>query len=123
MNYVVAHLGAALAAHCRALRRDGLPVPPEIAALRDAFSAYSGQARPPLAPDDDDADAVVMPLMLSTSKAAAVCGLSERTVRRLIASGRLPAVAVGSSRRIRAADLDRFVAELPSNARETEKRS
>jgi excisionase family DNA binding protein len=35
-------------------------------------------------------------------------------VRRLVAEGKLPAVSIGASRRVRAEDIRRFVAELPA---------
>lgn len=43
--------------------------------------------------------------VVSLAVAAATLGVSELTVRRFIASGRLPAYRVGGSIRVRASDL------------------
>lgn len=58
-------------------------------------------------------------LLLSVEDAAARLGVSDDTVRRLIAGGHLPAVRVPGrtdapgSLRIRVRDLERWVANLP----------
>jgi len=45
---------------------------------------------------------------------AEVLGLSERTVRVLIAGGTIPSVRVGGRRLVRATDLDAYIAGLPA---------
>jgi excisionase family DNA binding protein len=52
-------------------------------------------------------------LLVDVSEAAEMLGVSSRQVERLVASGALPSVKVGASRRIRRADLEAFVASLP----------
>jgi excisionase family DNA binding protein len=56
--------------------------------------------------------------LLSISEVADSCGVSGSTVRRLIRSGRLPALRVGGQIRVEARDLERFFAasHLPPNA-------
>lgn len=46
----------------------------------------------------------------STRDAAAYIGVSERTIHRMRADGRLPAVRVGRQIRFRREDLDRYLA-------------
>lgn len=50
-------------------------------------------------------------------KAAAVLGVSERTMRRLLAAGAIPTVRMlGSVVRVRSADLEAFVARTAAAA-------
>ena len=117
---VARHLAAALQAHARRCRRDALPVPAPLLALLAGLVASDGHTRPRFDPIgvDGDHDGVT-PLMLSYRDAADALSVSERSVRRLVATERLPAVDVGGSRRIRTSDLVSFVAHLhPANARE-----
>ena len=55
-------------------------------------------------------------LMLTMEQAKAAVNLSEDTLREVMRSGALPSVLVGRSRRIRWADLQRWVAGLPHAA-------
>jgi excisionase family DNA binding protein len=48
--------------------------------------------------------------LLDVPKAAEYCGLSERSIRHLIATKSLPTVKVGRSVRIRRTDLDLLIA-------------
>jgi excisionase family DNA binding protein len=113
VNSIAAHLSAALAGHIRALRRDGLPIPPEIAALQQAFSVSSAQQCPPFDPGEQDSEHDRMPLAVTYGEAGDLLRVSESTIRRAVDSGELTAVAIGGAVRIRAADIARFVEELP----------
>jgi excisionase family DNA binding protein len=56
----------------------------------------------------------VAPGYLGYRRAAAYCGLGERTLRRAVAAGRLPACRVGRRVLLAHADLDRFVRGEPT---------
>ena len=53
-------------------------------------------------------------MLLKVPDVVACLGVSRATVYELMASGALPSVRVGGSRRIRAEDLEAFVAGLES---------
>lgn len=112
-DVVVGHLGAALDAHCRRLRIDGRAIPPEIALLRDAFVARSGQERPIVAGAGDVGETESMALAFDYRDAGTLLGVSERQIRRLVAVGDLPAVRIGRNVRISGEDLKRFLADHP----------
>ena len=57
---------------------------------------------------------------LRAAEIARLLGISERTVRRWIASGELPSVKVGGSRLVARADLERTLSPAPSSLREPE---
>ncbi len=52
-------------------------------------------------------------MMLSVAEAAQALSIGEMTAWKLIREGKLPSIKIGRSRRIKTADLERFVAELP----------
>ena len=65
------------------------------------------------APAGDENEVVSLtPLLVDYDTAAAALRLSERMIRKLVSTGELPAVSVGRSRRIRRADLERYVENL-----------
>ena len=112
------HLAAALRAHARRCRRDGLPVPPALAALLAGLLANDSQTRPALDVLDDGGHADGMALLTLSYRAAAdALSVSERSVRRLVADQKLPAVDVGGNRRIRTSDLVEYVDRLGANGR------
>jgi excisionase family DNA binding protein len=47
--------------------------------------------------------------LLDIPSAARICGVSEKTIRRWIAAGEMPAAKLGSQWRIRPRDLEDFV--------------
>lgn len=98
-------LAVALGAHLRQRRSNGRHVPVDLAALLDALVAYSGQERPKLG----DLAAAADPQLMSYQDAAQQLGVSARSVRRMVASGRLASVAAGRRRLIPAAEVARFV--------------
>lgn len=57
------------------------------------------------------------------AEAAERLGVSVRTLQRLVASGQLPVFRAGRVRRVRPADLERFVAERTARQREARRRS
>ncbi len=54
-------------------------------------------------------------MLLKVPDVVACLGVSRAKVYELMASGELPSVRVGGSRRIRACDLERFVTDLDAN--------
>lgn len=53
--------------------------------------------------------------LLSLTEAAAICGVSQKTIRRRISDGTLPAVRVGPKLvKIRTTDLDALVRPIPA---------
>jgi excisionase family DNA binding protein len=105
-----AHLVRALGAHARWCRENGGRLPPALAAVLDSL-ARSGQERPKLAPPPGGPEDVDV-LLLDLPAVARRLSVSERTARRLAASGDLPSVLVGGCRRVRASDLANFVENI-----------
>jgi excisionase family DNA binding protein len=114
----VRHLAAAVAAHRRRLRLDGVPVPAALTELMAAFQVRSGQDGSAFADLDGANDTPDMALTLDYREAAELLGVSESTVKRLVTDRKLPAVSIGRSKRIRAEDARRFVSELPTTTDE-----
>ena len=56
-------------------------------------------------------------MLLKVPDVVACLGISRAKVYELMASGELPSVRVGGSRRIRASDLETFVTDLDANWR------
>ncbi|HWH36019.1 MAG TPA: helix-turn-helix domain-containing protein [Acidimicrobiales bacterium] len=83
------------------------------------FAAPSGTTHSTAAtvqPEDDTGKVSPEPLLLDYLGAAHRLALSERKVRQLVADGQLGAVSVGRSRRIPAAELERFVERLGADS-------
>ncbi|CAN5860351.1 hypothetical protein BH23ACT8_BH23ACT8_15700 [soil metagenome] len=114
-EWTAAHLAAAIRQHRRSMAAHGHPHP---AALLDLEAAFTSRARrgpggatladPAGIVDDQPMDSV----LLTTPRAAELLSLSPRTVKRLVADGRLASVKIGGARRIRRADLDRYAEGL-----------
>ena len=113
---VVSHLTVALSRHVRQLRHWGQPVPREIEELAALllFVARSCQDLPDLPTDAGPPDHPRMPnrLLLTRDEAAALLGVSVRTIARLVSTGRLPQVRVERLARFRVSDLEAFVGSL-----------
>ena len=121
-DQVVAHLVLALDAQRKWCRSRGTPFPRALAVLVDALAIELRRNRPEAVrrgPDRSDvgdvpisaeAEPVPQPLCIDDRAAALLLGLSERTVRRLRASGALPSVVAGRRRLIRLTDVEAFVA-------------
>lgn len=52
------------------------------------------------------------PLLMTVTEAAALVGISRARLYELLASGQVPSIKLGRSRRIALADLEAFVAAL-----------
>jgi excisionase family DNA binding protein len=118
---VVEHLATAVRNHRRRLRRDGLAEPGLLAELEAicTFAAQCGTWRPELARLEAPGHAAVMDaarpverMLFTYRQAAETLEIGERTVRKLVREGRLPAVRIGGAVRIRRTDLDAYVAGL-----------
>jgi excisionase family DNA binding protein len=111
------HLAVALDLHRRTCRANGTQVPSELAELaKTCWSRAKGdddrQAPTNLAEIVQGLQGGPVPLLIDVPQAAEVLGVSSRQVERLVASGELASVKVGAARRIRRADLDRYVDNL-----------
>jgi excisionase family DNA binding protein len=102
---LVQHLAHALHLHRKWCRQCGIPFPPLLDALMVDFSASDGHARPNLG----DLVPALDPLLMDYSAVAHRLSVSERTVRRLVAAGTLPAVRIGNRSLIKSADVDTYV--------------
>ncbi len=120
LDELLAFVAAAIAGHARTRQRNGLPVPPLALTVARwaADTARSGTTRQPLARPTETGDRVGMerPLLLTIPGAAVLLSVSERTVRNMIADGRLTPVKIGGATRIRRADVVALVA-APASAR------
>ena len=112
---LAAHLVRALTQHQRWCRTNAVAWPHALDDLIGALAASGGPRRTAVAPraSDDDSGAHEAELLTITYRGAAVrLGVSERTVRRLVADRRLPTVVVGGCSRVRVADLGAYVDNL-----------
>lgn len=115
-----AHVAVALSRYVRAARTDGAQVPPVVARLLEValICARGRQEAPTVDALGELVDAAPVSLLLRPAAVAAALDVSERTVDRLLASGALASVRVSGTRRVRRADLEDFVAGLPSRDNE-----
>jgi excisionase family DNA binding protein len=115
---LAAHLSNALDSYARQLRRDGRAVPPELAVLLAAFSATSRHEPTEFGADATAGESGRMAHLLDLDEVALALRVSGRSAERLIASGDLPSVTIGRSRRVRGADLEQYIEQLPVSTRE-----
>ena len=124
------HLAVALLSHVHVVERSGGSVPPGFRDLAAAlhFAARHGQGRPTL--DDlaslHDSESERIPSTaraLSYQKAARALDVSQRTIRRLVADGDLPAVRIAGAVRIRLVDLEEHLAGLASERQHDDERT
>lgn len=86
------------------------PSAPALELLAELIRSMSGQSA---IADSDGAHDRPMPLLLTLERVADELGeISVSTVKRLIRDGALPAVKVNGSTRVRAIDLENYVAGL-----------
>lgn len=113
---LLVHVAAALSGHARRLRADGSPVPPLVeeltALLLECIRTRSGASAVDPAVGEAASPDPVPRLLLTKGEAAAQLGVSVRTVERLVAAGRLPAVHIEGACRIRVTDIAAYVEEL-----------
>jgi excisionase family DNA binding protein len=103
----------ALRAHALELRRRGVAAPQlsefTKALERSRIRVTSGQAVTDVIELEGTAHTLDMrPVFVNRSCAAALLSVSERTVTRLVADGRLKAIRLGGAVRYRVADLEAF---------------
>ncbi len=105
---VAAHAGLAIRDRVRSLRRDHLPVPPELVQLADELlrAAASRHDRPDLGGSAVDVETQLM----TPGAAAAFLGISTRSLHRLASSGQVPSLPWGKGRRYSIAALREFAA-------------
>lgn len=111
-----AHLAAAITAHRSALIANGVRPPVSLLDLGHFVTGVaSGGQRSALAAPGAHAAPMhptTTQLLLDYDESGRLLDVSGRTVRRLVASGDLPAVRVGRQVRIRPEDLAAYVAQL-----------
>lgn len=109
-----AHVVSALSLHERRLRLTGCQLPGPVAELLTALSADSdGQVRPTVAAGvlGSDSDGV----LFDSAELSVLLHTSERTARRMQASGELRSVTIAGKRLTRAEDLRHYIEQLPAN--------
>jgi excisionase family DNA binding protein len=116
---VAGHVTIALQQHRKWARTAGLAVPDELDQLERALAnrARRGQTGTPV----EDLWQVrhaeqVSPKLLSYAATAQVLGLSERSVKRIIATGVLTPVRIGGSSRIRVEQVDDYLERLTAQS-------
>lgn len=110
-EHTARHLRHALASHASWCRTNAVEFPPELQDLL-VILATTGQRRPPLGDERRSADDPSVLLCLTYAEAGRRMGTSDRTVRRLVASGQLRSVRIGGCARIKTDDLAAYVAGL-----------
>ena len=106
------HLTRALEVHRRWCRDNGVRLPAALSDLALLATAGQGTTNGHGAEELAD-DGHMSPLVYTYAEAAERLRVSERTVQRLVAEGRLPAVEVGTRNpRIAVEDLENYVAQL-----------
>jgi excisionase family DNA binding protein len=103
------HITAALVRHCQQLRRDGQPIPLELAVLRDAFYAAATASNRQAPPLFDPPQELAQPDAVSIPEAAGKLGVSQRTVERRIADGSLRVVRLGRRVLVPQTEVDRLL--------------
>jgi excisionase family DNA binding protein len=107
------HVALALRMHAVQLRRNGHSVPRQLVELEAHFCVSTRQQATPLAGSAPTMDGEPMaPIAVDLDTAAKALSVSRRSVEREIASGALPAIRVGRSRRVRVRDLRAYVDDV-----------
>ncbi len=112
---VAGHVCIAIQQHRKWARTASLAVPDELDEIEHALAtrARRGQDGTPLEDLWSVRHAQTMsPQLLDYAAVATVLGVSERTVKRLVAGGDLPVVRVLGSARIRVEQLDDYIEQL-----------
>lgn len=103
--HLVGHLAYAVAEHLRWCRLNGIAAPPEMDALLSILQASGGPGGTPVAFEPSIPDA----RLVGYQEAAAMLGVSVRTVRRMVADGRLSSARIGSRVLVPAAAVDEYI--------------
>lgn len=109
LQHLAGHLAVALTRHFTACRVDRVPIPGDLVQLRDLLAdvARGGQAVPSLPSSSAGVDGGgVDALAYSPRDAARALGVSDRTARRMIASGELASTKLGGRRLVPRASID-----------------
>ena len=111
-----AHLARALDAHRLWCRANGHSMPADLVQLVALLSmmASNGQSRTTSSAVDDLADTAPVVIAYTFAEAGTLLGVSERTVRRLVAAGELRSISVASAPRIHREDLEYYAQRLRS---------
>ena len=114
-----AHVCLALQQHSKWAHRAGLAVPAELPEIERVLATRAGrgqQATPMADLPETRHDQTMTPRLLDYAAVATVLGVSERTVKRLVAAGDLPVVRVLGASRVRAEDVDGYIARLTAES-------
>lgn len=109
LDELPAFLAHAIAAHAREWQRNGLRVPPVALALAGWCTevAQNGTGAQKVSQSEPVGHGVHMaPLLLTVPEAAALLAVSVRTVRNMLADGRLEKVKIAGATRIRRGDVE-----------------
>jgi excisionase family DNA binding protein len=113
---LITHLALALYRHARELRRDSVPVPPEIEDLAASLMQFVGSPQETTSVADYlrrfHHASVTGRLLVTKAEAAERLSVSVRTVERLVTSGQLRLVHVEGAARLRISDLEGYVQSL-----------
>lgn len=113
---LAAKLAAAVEMSQRRRRGDGLPVDRELEAfVRALVGAYAGPAGTPFGDSEESSDGEDMtnaPRLLTYEEVSRRLAVSERQVKRLVASGSLDAVHIGTAARVHTDDLRDYMDSL-----------
>jgi excisionase family DNA binding protein len=105
------HVAAALRFWIDRLEREGWrhQIPEQLRAIeRWTTTVHNGPDGTPLVVSPPDVHAPAR-AAFTIEETAAMCALSPRTIRRAVTDGTLPSIRIGTARRIRPADLDRWL--------------
>lgn len=122
IDELLAFLAHAIVRHAEVWRRNGARLPAlAIPLARWCVAAQGGTARNRLGEgaavgDGGDMAPPNEALVLTTRQVAKLLQVSERTVRAMVADGRLPAVKLGSATRIPRGDVEALAAGPPTTA-------
>lgn len=100
-EHLTRHLAHAIAAHLKWCRSSGIAAPDELRMLLSTLTDASGQQRP----DVPDPQVLGDGRLVGYREAARLLSVSERTVRRMCADGRLRPIPVGRRRLLVVAEL------------------
>jgi excisionase family DNA binding protein len=112
---VAGHLAVALANYRKWAATSGMQVPAVLRELQSASAsrAMAGQTGTPLGDLWQVQQSRTMtPRLVTQAEAGVMLSCSDRTIRRLVASGQLTAIRFNGSTRLRVTDIDAFIDQL-----------
>ena len=116
---VISHLAVAVVEHRRALKRQRIQEPRDLAYLEEKlrFEAHKVAEIPNLAEPEPVSHDSVVPILLTLAETAARLNVGMTTVKSLTRDGSLPTVRIGSAVRVHEADLVEFTDSLREDPR------